>query len=375
MSDDASPFFIRPHRFDDPGSDDAAFPAIDGHHRILLDEGERVLRSERLRISGYLVGPAAGARELHWRLSGPAQVVVTDRRLAFVCPDWAAGPESPVERAGVRGIQSGPRHRSRGGSRLAVGQVRWQWPSRLQLLTADAPPLGLPTTGTRPADGLTGTRPASGFTGVRPAGGTPARPRSAGPAPNLRGAGPFAGARGSGTPTNGGPGPVGRPTENWPGQPTNGGPGHARPAPAAGGLPGGGRWGGPATPDDELLIVCDALRATRQPALALAAGPHRPARTVRDLAVVIRQAIAQFRLANPRTVDLAPPERDALRARAGLAAFADELTDPVRGLAMPGALVVEFLDRDDYYRWSPRRGRRRADSPDRSSSGLTGPAS
>ncbi|MDG4829028.1 hypothetical protein O7627_06870 [Solwaraspora sp. WMMD1047] len=370
MSDDAAPFFIRPHRFDDPGPDDAAFPAIDGHHRILLDEGERVLRSERLRVSGYLVGPAAGERELHWRLSRPADVIVTDRRLAFVCPDWAAGPESSVERAGVRGIQSGARHRPpRGGSRLAVGQVRWQWPSRLQLLTAAAPPPG------PPAAGFTETRAADGFPGVRPAGGTPVRPRSAGPVPNLRGGGPFSGARGAGTPTNGGPGPVGRPAESWFGQPANGGPGHARPAPAAGGLPAGGRWGGPAAPDDELLIVCDALRATRQPALALAAGPHRPARTVRDLAVVTRQAIAQFRLANPRTVDLAPPERDALRARAGLAAFADELTDPVRGLTMPGALVVEFLDRDDYYRWSPRRGRRRAESSDRSSSGLTGPAS
>ena len=114
----------------------------------------------------------------------------------------------------------------------------------------------------------------------------------------------------------------------------------------------GGRRIDRASTDEQLLIICDALRETRQPALALAT---LSSPTVRNLAGVVRRAIARFRLANPHTVELSPPERDALRRRAGAVSFTDDLADPARGVSMPGALVVEFLDRDDYYRLSPRR--------------------
>nr|MDT0658560.1 hypothetical protein [Micromonospora sp. DSM 115978] len=357
MGDDASPFFIRPHRFDDPDPDDGAFPLLDGHHRILLDEGERILWSGRLNLAGYLVGPAA-TRELRWRLPSPARAMVTDRRLAFVCTDWTSGGQSPA----VRNIHGGPKHRFRSDrvqTRLATGQLRWQWPSRLHLLTPG------PTAG--PA--LAAPGPLSG---PNPAAATPGPLRGAGPTANLRGAGGSA-HRGSGAPTNGGPAPAGR----SPGASVNGGPTHARLAGSSGSRPTVGRWAGQPASDDQLLIVCDALRATRQPALALAAAPSQPARELRDLAVLIRRAIAHFRLANPQTVDLAPPERDALWTQAGMAALTDDLADPARGVPMPGALVVEFLDREDYYRWSPRRmaGRRGASPVGGSTTGRPGSAS
>lgn len=316
MSDDASPFFIRPHRFDDPPTDDGAFPTLDGRQQIVLDAGEQILWRDRLSVAGYLLGPPAGVRELRWSLSRPADVIVTDRRLAYVCADW----EMTSARPGVvPDIQSGARHRfrsQRSRTRHAVGQIRWQWPSRLQLLTGD---------------------PAA----VDRARATAPRPTAASTANSRPVAAPRPHRPSAGITINGGPPPGLRPAA------ANGGPARGR-RPAA--------WrGAQPAPDDQLLIVCDALRSTRQPALALAAASGQPARTALELAIAVRRAIARFRLANPDTVELAPIERDALRVRAGAASFADELTDPNRGVAMPGALVIEFLDPMDYYRWSPQR--------------------
>ena len=137
MSDDASPYFIRPHRFDQPDQDDRRYPQLDRHRRVVLDPGERTLWRGRTDVAGYLLGPSLGNGSLHWSLLRPADLTVTDRRLAFVCEDWDIEEVGPAGQAHT----GRPRHRHRPeriGSRIVTGQLRWQWPGRLHLLPAGA---------------------------------------------------------------------------------------------------------------------------------------------------------------------------------------------------------------------------------------------
>jgi hypothetical protein len=124
MNDDASPFFVTPHRFDAPR--DARSPVLDRRHELVCDPGEQVLWRGRLRVTGHLLGPTQALR--CWKLDPIALVTVTDQRVVYVC----AGSDLAV-------VGSGPRHRRRAGAGvpLVSGQVRWQWPSRLELLADD----------------------------------------------------------------------------------------------------------------------------------------------------------------------------------------------------------------------------------------------
>ncbi|OKI62896.1 hypothetical protein [Micromonospora sp. CB01531] len=223
MQEDAAPFFIGPHRFDADG--DSARPTLDRRYALVPEPGEQLLGQHLLRIAGHLLGPTENAPA--WHLPAPATVTVTDRRLSYVCTG------SELALVSGRTGRTGARHRRPLRlSRLVSGQIRWQWPSRLEL-----------------AEG----------------------------------------------------------------------------------------------PDDEveLLLVCDALRTIRQPALALA-GPDA---LIVALARQVRRAVAAFRLVHPELVDLSPPERDTLLTRVGGA------PGPARGsLTLPGSLPVEFLSREDYYR-------------------------
>ena len=62
MHDDASPFFIGPHRFDAP--DDDVGPVLDRRHELLPVAGERVLGRYRLLVAGHLLGPTEARRGL-----------------------------------------------------------------------------------------------------------------------------------------------------------------------------------------------------------------------------------------------------------------------------------------------------------------------
>ncbi|MER5453150.1 hypothetical protein ABT008_00025 [Micromonospora sp. NPDC002389] len=217
MHDDASPFFIAPHRFD--AVHDAAGPVLDRRHELVPEPGEQVLGRHRLNVAGYLLGPSDASRT--WTLPAPVTLTVTDFRMVYV------GTRSHLALVGSR---SGPGGRTPG---LVSGQIRWQWPSRLEWL--------------------------------------------------------------------------------------------------------------PGTDDDamRLLVVCDALRTIRQPALGLVGQRTE----VGELARQIRRAVAVFRLTRPELVDLSPPERDAL-ARVARSTL---LSGPAR-VVLPGSLPVEFHSRDDYYR-------------------------
>jgi hypothetical protein len=268
MSDDASPFFIRPHRFDDPDQENPSYPRLDWHRRLVLDPGEQVLWRGRVELTGYLLGPSSGDGVLHWSLLRPADVTITDRRLAYVCEGWEIAEARAARHLTPTGTPLAGRRPVRAASRVITGQVRWQWPSRLHLLPAM-------------------TEQDRG----------PQRP-------------------------------------------------------------------------EQVLLVCDSMRTIRQPGLALGGGVLHSG-GARELTHLIRRAIARFRLANPGTLELSPPERDALSVRAGTGLFVDELGDPGRGVNLPGALVVEFLHRDDYYRRAGRSSPSRSRAPrDGTSPGL-----
>ncbi|MCO1599130.1 hypothetical protein M8C17_28640 [Micromonospora sp. RHAY321] len=118
MHADASPFFIGPHRFDAP--DDDVGPALDRRHDLRPVPGERVLGRYRLLVAGYLLGPTESWRG--WRLPAPVTVTVTDQRICWV---GTGSQMSLVTDGSIRTV-----------GRLAglmSGQIRWQWPSRLEL--------------------------------------------------------------------------------------------------------------------------------------------------------------------------------------------------------------------------------------------------
>lgn len=124
MHDDASPFFIAPHRFDAP-DDDA--PVLDRRYELVPEAGEQVLDRCQLHAAGYLLGPSKAWR--HWALPAPVEVTVTDRRIAY------AGTGSPLS---LVGSPDAPVWHRRGVrlAGLVSGQIRWQWPSRLELVAA-----------------------------------------------------------------------------------------------------------------------------------------------------------------------------------------------------------------------------------------------
>ena len=127
MQEDSAPFFIGPHRFD---ADDGARPALDRRYALVPEPGERVLAQHQLDVAGHLLGPTESV--CAWKLSVPATVTVTDRRLAYVCPD------AELSLVSGRDGRTYARHRRPVRlSRLVSGQIRWQWPSRLEL--ADGP--------------------------------------------------------------------------------------------------------------------------------------------------------------------------------------------------------------------------------------------
>ncbi|SBT46427.1 hypothetical protein [Micromonospora auratinigra] len=127
MQEDVAPFFIGPHRFD--ADDDATRPVLDRRYALVTEPGEQVLGQHRLTVTGHLLGPTEGVRA--WSLPAPATVTVTDRRLAYVC----TGSELSLV-SGRDGRTDARHRRPLRLSRLVSGQIRWQWPSRLELVDA-----------------------------------------------------------------------------------------------------------------------------------------------------------------------------------------------------------------------------------------------
>ncbi|MFG2064192.1 hypothetical protein ACGFIK_22550 [Micromonospora sp. NPDC048871] len=119
MHDDASPFFVAPHRFD--ATDDTS-PTLDRRHELVPAQDEWVLARHQVKVAGHLLGPTEARRT--WALPEAVTVTVTDHRLVYV---------GSTPRMAVVGAR--PR---RGASTLISGQIRWQWPSRLELSSTGA---------------------------------------------------------------------------------------------------------------------------------------------------------------------------------------------------------------------------------------------
>ncbi|MEH1167488.1 hypothetical protein V6V47_19095 [Micromonospora sp. CPCC 205539] len=124
MYGDTSPFFIGPHRFDTHDDDEG--PTLDRRHTLRPVVGERVLGRHQLLVAGYLLGPTEAQRG--WRLPGLVSVTVTDQRICWV------GTGSHLSLVGDGQARHRPAGRLAG---LMSGQIRWQWPSRLELPTVD----------------------------------------------------------------------------------------------------------------------------------------------------------------------------------------------------------------------------------------------
>ncbi|GIJ24323.1 hypothetical protein [Micromonospora lutea] len=120
MHDDASPFFIAPHRFD--AVHDGTGPVLDRRHELVPEAGERVLDRHRADVAGFLLGPSEVYRA--WTLPAPVSVTITDHRLAYV----GGGGQLALVGPGSRAAAPLPG--------LVSGQIRWQWPSRLELWPA-----------------------------------------------------------------------------------------------------------------------------------------------------------------------------------------------------------------------------------------------
>ncbi|MEU1586143.1 hypothetical protein [Micromonospora sp. NPDC005710] len=123
MHADASPFFIGPHRFDAP--DDDVGPTLDRRYNLRPRAGEKVLGTHRLLVAGYLLGPSEV--RCRWQMPEPVAVTVTDQRVCWV----GSGSHLSLVADGS--------HRARPPARLnglMSGQIRWQWPSRLELPTS-----------------------------------------------------------------------------------------------------------------------------------------------------------------------------------------------------------------------------------------------
>jgi hypothetical protein len=138
--------------------------ATDTRHPIRLAPGETVLWRGRVWLAEHVYTDAMDDYRVRWALPAPADLIVTDRRLAYVCRYRERSPRSGAGPAGSSPAGSSPAGSSATGSSsarsswlgscaglvrprtVATGQVRYEWPNRLYVLPARE---GVPRDGAR----------------------------------------------------------------------------------------------------------------------------------------------------------------------------------------------------------------------------------
>jgi len=114
------------------------FPDISEHGQPIFEPGEATIWSGRLRAG--LLRQRANDRPLArvWELPEPAEVWLTDRRLVFICRKFTAGDWktawldwTDLLASTVNSISAEMRRHGR----VATGQVRYEWPVSLQLMS------------------------------------------------------------------------------------------------------------------------------------------------------------------------------------------------------------------------------------------------
>lgn len=126
MVDDGAYLFLpSPVADGEPGTDiTVPLPGAPSGVPVRLELGERVLWRGHTGLSEHLYSDAMDRHAVRWTLPAGADVVVTDRRIAYA---GAGGPGSLY-------LASADRHPSR-----AVGHVRWHWPYHLYVCPGGSP--------------------------------------------------------------------------------------------------------------------------------------------------------------------------------------------------------------------------------------------
>jgi len=127
------------------------FPTMDDTGKPVFDADERTIWSGSLRA--YFLRQRENGRPLVrvWELPGPAEVWLTDRRLVFTCSKFTAGDWKKMAVAWISWdefwnelitstVKTIAAEKRRHG-RIAVGQVRHEWPVDV-LLTRQKPRVG-----------------------------------------------------------------------------------------------------------------------------------------------------------------------------------------------------------------------------------------
>jgi hypothetical protein len=111
------------------GADDRYHPTLKPDGAVLLAPDEQVLWQGRAGVSEYRYSEGMDRHDVRWTLPTPADILVTDRRLAYTCRKWDIGTTEPA--VTLRHMVDRARAARRRRGIVATGQVRWQWPSRL----------------------------------------------------------------------------------------------------------------------------------------------------------------------------------------------------------------------------------------------------
>jgi hypothetical protein len=136
VEQDALSYFLRPSPATVPSRGRASTGPID------LDAGEQVLWHGRAGVAEHLYSETMDCSIVRWVLPSSTEVVVTDRRLAYVQgirPPATLPPRSwPPYPAPGRAVG---RHRARVDERMSGG-VHWQWPDHLHVRPGNPPRFG-----------------------------------------------------------------------------------------------------------------------------------------------------------------------------------------------------------------------------------------
>lgn len=290
MSREPDSFFRCLRGLGTAASEDRHYPAVTPAGSLRLRPGERLLWRGRTGVAEYRFNDAMTDHDVRWRLGTPADVVVTDQRLAFV--SVAATGDAPTAPATLRDRFERVRSAylkpaTRGGAGHRVIPVR-----RVAAV--------------RRGDAARHGRGASC--------GWPPRDDEA-----------IAGAI------------VGQVRWQWPYWL------HVVPPRAAAGT--GGRR---AQHEGRILLVCKAYGVRGLPALVLSGGDLEAPAGVDLVANVIRGAVATFRVAHASALGLRPGEVGAVAARMAGPVFSNPSGGSGQGTNLPGSLLVGFLDHDEY---------------------------
>jgi hypothetical protein len=119
-------------------TDDSTWPALTPEGQLRLADGEVTRWRARATVSEARPNPARGTQlEDVWKLPEPADIVITDRRLAFTCRKfekgsvWFGTGVAALALTGASALLAAGKRRGR----IAAGQVRFEWPRDVTLQT------------------------------------------------------------------------------------------------------------------------------------------------------------------------------------------------------------------------------------------------